>query len=88
MPDNLQMALILIQAALDVALIALVVRCIRQVKAYRRVVNIMTADSPAVATSAEVIAEWAEKYKLYAPGTPKHEAYRRRLIEVGYHVAD
>lgn len=77
-------AAITAQAIFNVSVVFALLWCRRELKNYRRMVRVMTADSHAVPTSPELIEEWAEKYRSLPEGSPKWLAYRNRLIEVGH----
>jgi len=78
------MAVLTLQALFDVAVVFALLWCRKELKGYRRMVQVMTADSPALPTNHELIHEWAEKFKTLPEGSPKWWAYKKRLIEVGY----
>ena len=65
-----------------------VVWCLFRLKDYRRMVQLMTADTPVVPTDPELIEEWVKKRDSLPKDSPKHIAYTNRLIEVGRLKAD
>ncbi len=73
----------LIQLGIDILLFAYVLWCAHQLKNYRRMVQVMTADSKAVPTDLALIEEWYRQYKSLEPETPKWIAYKNRLIAMG-----
>lgn len=69
-------------------LIWLAIYCVPKLKGYRRMVQLMTADSPAVKTAPELIQEWANNREKWPEGSPKWTAYTNRLKEAGYFDED
>lgn len=72
----------LIQVALDIFFFVLALWCIHHLKNYRRMVQVMTSRSAAVATDPALIEEWYQTWKSLPPDTPRWIAYKNRLIEV------
>ena len=79
---------VLFQIVVDLGFIGAAVWCIPKMRGYRRMVQIMTAESPAVPTDRKLIEEWAKKYGSLPKGSPKWTAYKNRLEEVGYFDTD
>ena len=73
----------LAQVGIDIIFLVIALWCIHHLRNYRRMVQVMTAESLATPTDPKLIDEWAKKYEAL-PGGPKKTAYRNRLLEVGY----
>ncbi len=71
------------QIVFNVTMLVAVVWCVWKLRGYRRMVQLMTADSSKVPTDAELVKEWAQQYAVLPKGSPKWKAYRNRLIELG-----
>ena len=67
----------------DLALLAGFIWCWRKLKGYRRMVQLMTADSPVVPTDPELIQEWVLSRNSYERGSLRWNAYNDRLKKEG-----
>ena len=67
----------------DLALLGGFLWCRKELKGYRRMVRVMTADSRAVPTDPELIEEWVRERDSYGHNSPKWVAYNNRLREFG-----
>ena len=79
---------VVFQLIVDVVFVGAAIFCVWHLKGYRRMVQLMTADSPVVATDPKLIEEWVKKYGALPKNSPKWIAYRNRLIAIGYLKAD
>lgn len=79
---------LVVQILADIAFIGAAIFCVQRLKECRRMVQLMTADSPAVETDPKLIEEWAKQYGTLPKNSPKWIAYRNRLIKVGHLKAD
>lgn len=77
-------AFLVAQVIVDVALIAAAVYCVRTLRNYRRMVQLMTAESQKVETDPALIKEWAATRSSLPEGSPKWIAYTNRLGAEGY----
>ncbi len=73
-----------VQVLVDLALIFALIWCVRQLKGYRHMVRVMTAESKTVPTSRELIMQWVAEYENPETSHNRKQAYKKRLIEVGY----
>lgn len=75
---------LVVQAIVDVVLLAAAVFCVLRLKTYRRMVQLMTAASEKVETDPALLDEWAAKRSNLPEGSPKWHAYTNRLEAEGY----
>ncbi len=73
-----------LQILLDIVFAVVIFYGAAELRGYRRMVQLMTADSRAVPTCPKLIAEWAAKRDTYKKASPHWLAYTKRLKEVGY----
>ncbi len=67
----------------DLALLVGFLWCRKELRGYRRMVQIMTANSKAVPTDPELIEEWVKSRDSYGQNSAKWCAYNNRLKEFG-----
>ena len=78
---------LVVQVIVDVVLLAAAVYCVRTLRKYRRMVQLMTAESEKVETDPALIKEWAATRSQLPEGSPKWKAYTNRLEAEGYFEA-
>ncbi len=77
-------AFVVLQVILNVVLFCGLISTERRMKGYRRMVQLMTAESSVVKTDPALIKEWVITLSRLPKDSPKRAAYTNRLIEVGH----